>query len=470
MLRRCTFSVFGFGVVVFAGSCLAQQVAPNPLAVSHKGVFYANDFSYLKAPGNDDFGLGDGLKLMPVADGDFGSLDIGGQIRERYHHERGMGRVPDATVPFFEDTEADFFLTRLRLYSNWKVCDELRFYCEGIYADATDDNGEYAQRPIDENFGDLLNCFADIALTDTTTIRVGRQELLYGAQRLVSPLDWANTRRTFEGANLLYRDGNWAIDSFYTMLVPVQVREFDEGDDDIEFFGSYAVYSGFENFTVDFYYLGYDNGQAFNNDDPLSSDFLIHTTGIRINGAMDNWLWELEGGPQFGEYDGAGVDHSAGFATAGIGRSFIDAAWKPTVWLYYDYASGNVPGGDFNGFNQLFPLGHKYFGFIDAVQRSNILAPNCLVTAKPTDRLTVLMWYWHFTSDSEAEVPSIVAANTPAQNTEKDLGDELDVLLTYTICPRSSLGIGWSHFWRGDKIILSENDADFVYSEWTMNF
>jgi hypothetical protein len=34
---------------------------------------------------------------------------------------------------------------------------------------------------------------------------VGRQELLYGAQRLISPLDWANTRRTFEGGKLIWQ-------------------------------------------------------------------------------------------------------------------------------------------------------------------------------------------------------------------------------------------------------------------------
>jgi hypothetical protein len=34
-------------------------------------------------------------------------------------------------------------------------------------------------------------------------VRVGRQELLYGSQRLISTLDWANTRRTFQGENLL---------------------------------------------------------------------------------------------------------------------------------------------------------------------------------------------------------------------------------------------------------------------------
>lgn len=449
------------------GACSAQSPTPNPAALSHKPLFYANDFAYLNDPDYDDWYLGDNIKLMPVADGQWGSIDIGGQLRSRYHHEHGMGRVPNANVPRFQDTDADIVLSRVRLYSNWKVCDDLRFYCEAIYADVTTDNGQYAPRPIDDNFGDLLNCFVDVGITENVTARVGRQELLYGNQRLVSPLDWANTRRTFEGGKLMYQNDNWAIDSFYTMLVPVRPNEFDEADDDQQFIGTYATYTGFEHFGVDLYWLILDDKQAFNSDSPTATDFLIHTPGIRIFGEMDNWLWEFEGGPQFGEYYGANLDHRAGFATAGLGRKAVNQPWQPTLWLYYDYASGNALGGDFNGFNQLYPLGHKYFGFIDAVQRSNIQSPNVLLTCKPSTKWNLLMWYWHFQSDTSAPVPSIF--NTPPQNTSKHLGDELDVLLTYTFGPRSNIGYGWSHFWRGDKII-GTSDADFFYCQWELNF
>lgn len=467
MLRPCWQLCLIISIVQTATLCRAQQ--PNPCALSHKGVFYANDFSYLNDPNYDGFCLGDAMKQLPVQGGEWGTIDFGGQIRERYHHEHGMGRVPNATVPRFEDTDTDFVLSRVRLYTNWQVVDGLRFYVEGIYADVTDDGGQYAPRPFDQNFGDFLNLFTDVALTDSFTARVGRQELLYGNQRLISPLDWANTRRTFDGANLLYRNGDWSADTFYTYVVPVIDNRLDEPDGDQQFYGTYATYTGFEYFGVDLYGLGYENEQPFNANSPTATDFSIYTTGIRVFGEMDNWLWEFEGGPQFGKYHGADLDHRAGFATAGFGRKMVKQPWQPTMWLYYDYASGHANGGAFNGFNQLFPLGHKYFGFIDAVQRSNIQSPNLLMTCKPGPKWNLLMWYWHFMSDTSAPVPSIL--NTPPQNGSKHLGDELDVLLTYTICPRSNIGFGWSHFWRGDKIISpSTSDADFIYAQWEVNF
>lgn len=442
----------------------AKKAAPNPCASSHKGVFYANDFSYLKDPCYNGCCLGDALKLMPVACGAWGTFDIGGELRLRYHGEVGMGREGAANVARFQDTQNDFLLSRLRLYGNWKINDLVRFYVEGIHAETTDDGGDYFPRPIDVNRGDFLNLFVDLSLTDSLTARLGRQELLYGAQRLVSPLDWANTRRTFDGARLLYKSGDLTFDTFYTYYVPVDPAELDEADYDQAFYGFYSTYSGFENFGLDAYYLGYDNNNA-----PPANDFSIHTIGMRLNGGVGNWLWEFEGGPQFGRQSGLGLDHAAGFATAGFGRILANQPGTPTIWFYYDYASGEslVPGEDYNAFNQLFPLAHKYLGFIDAVERSNIEAPNILITAKPGAKWNFLLWYLHFMSNTDAPVPSI--GNTPAQNASKDLGDELDLLLTYTICPRSNVVFGWSHFWRGAKIIGTE-DADFVYGQYSLNF
>ena len=439
---------------------------PNPCATSHKGLFFHNDFGYLNDCDYQGCCLGDSFKQLAVGNcGRWGTLDVGGQLRLRYHHEKGMGQTPGLTR--FQNDSNDFLLTRLRLYTDWQINDWARFYGEGIYA-GLDAANDYVPRAIDENYGDLLNVFFDIKMTETTTARIGRQELLYGAQRTVSPLDWANTRRTFEGINVLYRNGNWSIDGFFTNFVPVVPSGFDEADYDRSFYGVYSVYNGLKNATVDLYYLGFDNETV---GTPIVTDFSLHTIGARINGNYCGWLYELEGAPQFGRQSGLGLDHEAGFATVGIGRKLKQLPWGTTVWFYFDYASGNNIGGDFNRYNQLFPLAHKYLGFIDATQRSNIESPNLLVTMKPTKKLSLLLWYYHLMANQDTDiVPSI--GGTPLQSTaSKDWGDELDLIATYAISPRSKILLGWSHFWAGNKIIApNRSDADFFYSEWTLNF
>jgi len=436
----------------------------NPCATSHKGVFYNNSFDYLEDPSYRGCCLGDSLKRICVNPCTCSKLDIGGQFRLRYHHERGMGQ--QAGVNRFQSTNNDFLLERLRLYANYEANDCVRFFVEGIFADVTAED-DYVLRGFDRNYGDLLNAFVDLKLTDSITARVGRQELLYGAQRLVSPLDWANTRRTFEGVNLIYREGDWSIDGFFTHFVPVQFQAFDEADYDQPFYGAYATYSGMKNATVDLYYLGYENqtpGAGINND------FSLHTVGGRINGSHCGWLYEVEGGGQYGRQSGLGLDHSAQYATLGIGRKFDSHCWKPTLWFYYDYATGNTPAGDFDRFNQLFPLAHKYFGFIDAVQRSNIESPNVLLTMNPTKKTKLLLWYWHFMSNQPNDVVPAIGG-TPAQNGgSSHLGDEIDVILTYNINARANLLFGYSHFWIGNKINRPANDADFFYTQFQVDF
>jgi len=439
----------------------------NPCAASHKGVFYDNDFSYLTDPDYDAYCLGDVLKQMPVADGDWGTLDLGGQLRGRYHHEEGMGQdLSGPGVNRFERTQHDIYLTRLRLYGNWRASERLRIFCEGILADVTDDDHTYLPRPIDRNFGDFLNLFVDVVLTDSLTARVGRQELLYGAERLISPLDWANTRRTFEGVRTMYRGETWASDLFYTHYVPVIPNRLDQADYQQTFYGTYNTAAVNENLKVDLYYIGYDD----RNSQP-GGDFSLHTCGARLYGDLtEHWLFEMEGGPQFGRQSGLGLNQEAGFYTCGVGRTLGDVMpWSPTLWCYFDYASGNRGGGDYNRFNDLFPLGHKYLGFIDAARRQNIEAPNVLLTMKPHQKVELLFWYWHIMANQAGDiVPSI--GGTPPQSTDsKDFGDELDLIAKYLIGPRSNVLVGYSHFWRGNKI-LAPQDADFTYVQWEMNF
>jgi hypothetical protein len=450
------------------GSAVGKAAAAaNPCATSHKGLFYLNDFSYLKDPAYCGNCLGDGFKLLPVAGGDLGTLDLGGQLRTRYHHEQGMGQdVAGPGVGRFQGTQHDIFLTRLRLYGNWKVADRLRFYCEGIFADVSDDEHTYLPRPIDRNYGDFLNLFVDVGLIDGLTARVGRQELLYGAERLISPLDWANTRRTFDGAPLLYKGDGFTSDLFYTYLAPVVANELDEPDYNQAFYGSYNTVTVSESLAVDVYYIGYDDSRNLS-----GSNFSIHTCGIRFNGSLtDNWLFEMEGGPQFGRQSGQGVDHEAAFCTFGVGRKLGDVLpWTPTLWCYYDYASGNTPSGDFNRFNDLFPLGHKYFGFIDAVRRQNVEAPNLLLTMKPHAKVDLLCWYWHIMANQAGDIIPSIGGTPPQSTASKDFGDELDLIAKYAIGPRSNALIGYSHFWRGNKI-LAPADADFTYVQWELNF
>ena len=126
-----------------------KEAALAKMKGAYKGVFYANDFSYLDDPCYDGPSHpGDSFKRLLN-----GKLDIGGEARVRYHSEnnfRGLGLTGN---------DDDFFLTRYRTFANLRVNEYFRLYAEYLYADSGGE--EFNNRPIEENRGEIQNLFFD---------------------------------------------------------------------------------------------------------------------------------------------------------------------------------------------------------------------------------------------------------------------------------------------------------------------
>ncbi len=441
---------------------------------AYKGVFYANDFSYLRNPAyNGPNFVGDSFKGLRD-----GKLDLGGEYRSRYHHEsnmRGLGLTGN---------DDQFWLSRVRLFSNYRVTENIRVFGEYLYADSSGE--EFAPRPIEENRGEFQNLFIDGTLFDCDEMQVlgraGRQELLLGAERLVSPLDWANTRRTFDGYRATVKGSQNAIDLFYTnpvnrIAATGGTNEWDSSNNNQSFYGAYlsnkSLGSDYGVSALETYYIGYDH---------TDQNFSFHTIGSRVAGKVDSALYEFEGGVQFGDNaDGSG--HDAGFMTAGLGK-ILNAngalgTWSPTLWAWYDWASGGnstlVAPGD-GGFHHYFPLAHKYNGFMDLFGRRNLNDVNAQFISPIGKRVNFLVWYHYFFLDQATTPYSVVMSPYNAGNAavSKDLGHEIDLLWTIAINPRHNLLIGYSHFNSGDYYntpgVAFSGDADFFYSQYQVRF
>ena len=455
----------------------AKKPEPSP----YKILFYNNDFSYLDEPSDEACALGDGLKRLRPHD--CWLVDVGGEYRLRYHHEQNLR---GSNLSGLDD---DFLLHRTRLYADVHYSDWFRFYGEAI--DAVSNYEDFTPRTIEENRFDALNLFADVLLSAEggadLWARAGRQELLYGEQRLVSPLDWSNTRRTFDGAKLFWMNDDWKLDGFWTRPVPFSQHvnsdsNFDNWDESQEFMGLYATYQATADRTLDLYYLRlaeYEGPNTTVSGVNFFPDFDANTFGGRWAAKYCRWLMEMEGGYQFGEFDGR--DQSAGFYTFGIGRELATGGWKPKLWLYYDWASGDSdPTDDEHGtFNQLFPLGHKYMGYADLVARQNIHDYNLLLTASPSKKLNLLLWYHIFELD-EARDALYNAAGSPIRfdatgTAGTEVGQELDLTAQIIVSPRADLLLGYSHFWAGDFVDNTttpgvDTDVDFYYTQLSIRF
>src|SRR5262249_5183454 len=152
---------------------------------------------------------------------------------------------------------------------------------------------------------------------------------------------------------------------------------------------------------------------------------------------------------------------NAGFTSTGMGYAFRDMPWQPQFWVCYDYASGSPvrdSTAEFATFNQLFPFGHYYFGYIDAVGRENIHDLNFQAAFYPSNWITGLVQYHIFRLDQARDALYGPAPGYPTERFDPtgqagtDVGQEIDVTANFQLDRHNSILIGYSKFFSGDFI------------------
>lgn len=444
--------------------------AKKPPVQPWKLMFFDNDFSYKNEP-NHEYLFGEEAKDIP-----FGQLCLwdcepqqfrfstGGEVRFREMDERNRLRPGPPG-------HGDYQLWRWRQYWDLKVSDWLRVYVEGI--DASMDNNPLPVTGIDINRWDLQCAMFDLRIAEFDDLpvwfRAGRQELSYGSQRLVSPLDWANTRRNFEGFKFFTKGANWDFDLWFTRPVntatpgdgPVSVfgSHFDSPNLNHTFSGAWYTYKAVKEQIIDLYWLWDWNTQfmAYNwtggNRHTFATRWIRNFPQLDGTTAVRTWHGEVEGGYQIGNDFGKNVN--AGFVVAGIGHTWNTFPWEPDFWVYNDYASGSnkINGGTTNTFTQQYGLVHAFLGQIDNIGRQNINDINGKFTVKPVKQLAVQTQYHWFDLANTGDVLYTVTGQPFGKpNTGKHVGEELDVVATYTFNPNFNVQVGYLYFWYGPMV------------------
>ncbi|QDU23183.1 alginate export family protein [Urbifossiella limnaea] len=411
------------------------------------------NWSYLKNPQNAEHDYADPLKWMHVCDGV--TLTLGGDVRYRLMQEVNSNNRLAGQVDNYD-------LYRNRTYADLWVDDWLRVYGEFLYADYT--RRSFTPLATDADRGDILNLFVDARVAqfgekdNPVYVRAGRQELIYGSQRLVSPLEWVNTRRTFQGVKAFTRTDKWDFDLFVVQPVVPNAGRFDSVDNNQVFSGAFFTYRPAAGINLDLYYLNLDNtNPTARGQYGAVGGQNVNTMGTRLVGAKNNWLWDAEGAFQFGSYANQAI--IARSASVSGGYHFKDALWEPQVWVGYDYASGDPDpqaSGTRRTFNQLFPFGHYYFGFTDVVGRQNINDVFAQAVLYPEKWLTCIAQFHVLRLDSDRD--ALYAANGTVLRQDRtgragnDVGNAIDLRVNAHLTHHSDVLVGYSRLFAGDFI------------------
>jgi hypothetical protein len=398
-------------------------------------------------------------------------MSFGGQVRVRVEDWNNFG--------FAAANDDTFVLTRELIHGDLHVGEHVRVFAEGKNADSTERDLPGGRRTLDADQLDLEQGFADFMLPmdelGSLTLRVGRQHLLIGSERLVSPLPWSNTQRSWDGVAATWDMESCQVTGFWTQFAPVQKYSFNDAVEAMQLFGVYADGKLAETgANLGLYWLGVDNdSNTFNG---TTGHEERHTLGGRLHGLVaDTTLdYDLEGAYQVGDLGGNDID--AYFFASELGYKIPQCPSRPRVWVGFDYASGDEStGGDVQTFNQLFPLGHKYLGYMDFVGRQNIVDLNTGVGVKPMDKLGVNVaghYFWRAeTSDALYNAGGGVVRGGAA-GTSRHVGAEIDLTVTYQVDRHTNLLAGYSHFFASTFIEQtgSSEDMDFTYLQLQYNF
>ncbi len=388
--------------------------------------------------------------------------NFGGQLRFRWEKFTNIGFGAPA------DADDAWLLGRLRAHADIHFGENLRVYVEGIYANQWEDR-ELGPRPIDKNKGDLLNLFAELKGDmggSELGLWVGRHELQTGKQRLVSPLDWANTRRTFQGVGGWWKSGFHRVDAWVTRPVIIEPDELDDDwNEDALFWGVNYQNRTLNCLTWEAYLLGLNIDGA-----TPAADEDRFTVGARIDGKVGGtrWDYDAEAALQFGE-DGD-ADVAAWMASVTVGYKPCIECWDPRLAVGFDYASGDddPADGDDGTFHQLFPLAHKYLGHADLIGRQNNVALRLEAHVKPAKKLTLSAWYHMFWRAEENDAVYAVTGGVlraPGGNTDTAIGSELDIMLKYKIDRHWVAFVEWAHFFTSDFLegTGASDDVDVIY-------
>ncbi|MBI4460358.1 MAG: alginate export family protein [Acidobacteria bacterium] len=352
----------------------------------------------------------------------------------------------------FSDNVAlnNFILQRVRLNARLRLTDTLtglvqlqdsRFW------------GQEASTASNESNLDLRQGYlqVDRFLAPHLSLRLGRQELIYGNERLVGAFGWDNIGRSFDALKFSYTEPQWTTDFFFSRLN--DRRNAGRGDGSQDLIGLYThIGKSGGRWGLEPYVLYLRDGLATRGEKGalIPEPTCLVTLGFRHFASFASGLgYDVENAYQVGQN---GPDTHRAAAVAAVGRYRSAGRLAPEAGFEYDFATGDSDPKDGRSeeFNNLFPTNHLLYGYADYLGWRNMQDFKPYFSFAPFANGRAELSYHRFllveSRGAWKNAGGKVLGLDPTGLLGTDLGHEVDLTLTFPLYERVRVLGGYSVF------------------------
>ena len=383
----------------------------------------------------------------------FVNLDLPSWMRLGVEHR---GRLEGFSgAGFAENREDLYWLNRVRVTARFQMKPWLSAAVQAQDARIEGRNGVITGAPFRDQL-DLRLAHVDVGNFEKSrfAVRGGRQELVFGDQRLVGHVSWLNTARSFDAVRGVFRHKKLRVDAFAASVVTIQMDDMNRSGGGNYFYGADALLAILPNGGAIEPYEFVRTSKNLRTETGVPGDLTSSTSGVRIVGRLSARTdYNVEAAIQRGSLGTDTISAWAGHAL--FGRTMPIGSKTYRAFGEYNYASGDdTPTDGVRGtFDQLYPTPHDKYGLADQFGWKNIHHLRTGLEARLHPKLSLAGGYHSFwlasATDALYTAGSGVLARIPVGAPDRHVGQELDIQATFTPSPRLQIHGGYAHIFTG---------------------
>jgi hypothetical protein len=419
-------------------------IAQQPVGINM--LRYNDNFEFLK---NDSIVKKGHQKLKMIPLSNSALLSIGGDVREQLIRadNQNFGDVPPTS-----QANTTQLWHRIMVHGDLRLGNSVR-----LFTQLNSTLRLFSPNPlieIDENQLGLHQMFLDFNVTDPLSIRLGRQELSYGNNRILTFREGPNNRFAFDAAVIKWQNPTLRVD----VIAATPVFQKPKIGDDESFkeliTGVYATKTIVpKKLMLDFHTLYFKSNRIKYN--LVAGDEKRVSMGARLFSRNPKFNYELEATYQTGRFNALNIN---AFSIAYDVKYVLESKTKLTLGLAGNYISGDKNKGDteLNSYNLLYSK--PSFGLAAPLGASNIVNINPYIQWSPMPKLQLLTGIYFLSRASNQDgiyTPNMIQTrpNRPEvlfATTTQNIGNQYVFEASYTLNNQWAFFLDTAYFTAGD--------------------